>query len=97
MKTDDKNQIGIVVECYDHNASHRILVVRSRENKDHHFFYIPTTHQVDFGDTIQMNFTENKFYVYRGNSRLSYRIIPHPFPGSLLWELILEHLNNDQK
>jgi len=89
----DKIRIGIVVECYDHDESHQILVVRDRKKADRHFFYTLKNPRVDFGDIIQMNFVEDKFYVYRGNSRLSYRIIPSPFPGSLLWELIIEHLN----
>lgn len=93
MKTDDKNQTGIVVEAYDHDSRHRILVVRSRETKTHHFFYISKITPVDFGDTIQMNFPENKFHIHRGNSKLTYSIFPLTFPGSLLWELITERMN----
>ena len=89
----DKIQIGIVVDCYDHSESHRILVVRSRETSDRHFFYIPRDPDVSFGEIIEMNFTKNKLHVYRGNSRLSYLITPTIFPGSLLWELIQEQFN----
>ena len=98
MKSDDKNLTGIVINCYDHDAEHRILTVLSNDLPlIRHFFFIPTTPQVDFGDIVQMNFAEEKYYVYRGNSRLSYKIIPLTFPGSLLIELINEHLNEDSK
>lgn len=94
MITDDKNQIGVVIECYDHNATHCVLEVQSNDlPKEFHYFYIPKTPEVNFGDTVQMNFAENKFYVYRGNSRLTFKIIPSTFPGSLLWELITERIN----
>lgn len=99
MIADDQNIKGFVIECYDLDTSHRVMVVQSSDEpmaKEYHFFYIPKTPQVDFGDIIQMNFAKNKFYLYRGNSRLSYRIIPSPFPGSLLWELISERLNNEE-
>ena len=93
MKTDDKNQIGVIVECYDYDATHRVLVARSQEVKNYHFFYIPKSPQVDFGDTIQMNFVEEKFHIRRGNSKLTYKITPLVFPASLLWELITERMN----
>lgn len=94
MKTDDKNQIGIVVECYDHDAQHRILVVQSNDSpKLYQFFYISQSPQVDFGDTIQMNFEREKFHLRRGNSKLTYSITPLIFPGSLLMELITERMN----
>ena len=99
MKLDDRNQIGIVIHCYDHNTTHCVLEVMSNDvPKEVHFFYIGKTPQVNFGDRVQMNFAENKFYIFRGNSRLSFRIIPSPFPGGLLWELISDRMNNgDQK
>lgn len=93
MEIDDKNQLGIVVEVYDHDALHRILVVRSQELPNYHFFYILKYPPVDFGDTIQMNFPDSKFHVRRGNSRLIYKITPLAFPSTLLWELITERIN----
>lgn len=96
MIADDQNVIGHVIECYDHNATHRVLEVQSNDEpgaKAFHFFYIPKNPEVSFGDIVQMNFAESKFYLYRGNSRLSFRIMPSPFPGSLLWELIHTRMN----
>lgn len=94
MKTDDKNLMGVVVEVYDHDASHRILVVQSNDSPNvYQFFYISKTPEVNFGDIIQMNFADDKFHVCRGNSKLSYKITPLVFPGSLLMELITERMN----
>lgn len=96
MITDDKNQVGFVIECYDHDALHRVLVVQSNDEpgaKEFQFFYIPKSPQVDFGDTIQMNFAEENFFVSRGNSKLTYRIHPCVFPNTLLLELIAERMN----
>jgi hypothetical protein len=95
-----ENKKGIVIECYDHDESHRVLVIQSSDEpwaKEYHFFYIPKTPEVNFGDIVQMNFANSKFYVYRGSSRLSYKITPSPFPGSLLWELISEKLNSEDQ
>lgn len=88
-----KAQIGIVIECYDHDISHRIVVVRSVDKKVYYFFYIPITPQVAFGDKFLMNFTKDQYYVSRGNSRLTYKITPLVFPGTLLLELITERMN----
>jgi len=94
MKTDDNNIIGHVTECYNHDESHRVLEVISNDSpKEYHFFYIHKTPDIEFGDIIQMNFEKQQFYLYKGNSRLSYRIIPQPFPGTLLMELIQEKMN----
>lgn len=94
MKTDDKNEIGMVVECYDHDASHRILIVQVDDSPEmYQFFYTSKTPEIDFGDIIQMNFVEEKFYVRRGNSKLIFKITPLVFPGTLLMELIIERMN----
>lgn len=93
MKTADKNEIGVVVECYDHDAMHRVLIVRSQDVANSHFFYTTKIPQVDFRDRIQMNFAEGKLYVRRGNSKLIFKVIPLEFPGTLLWELIAERTN----
>lgn len=92
MKTDDKNQ-GIVVECYNHDASHRVLEVYSQETRSYFFFYVSMFPQIDFGDIILMNPAEDKFYVLRGNSKLTYKITPLAFPDTLLMELISERMN----
>ena len=86
-------QYGIVVEIYNHNTSHCVLIVRSQDIKNYYYFYIPTIPQVDFGDIIEMNFLKEKFYIFRGNPRLTFKIIPSVFPGTLLWELISERIN----
>lgn len=90
--------IGHVIDCYDHDESHRVLEVISNDcPKAYHFFFLPKTPDISFGDIVQMNFGESKFYVYRGNSRLRYRISPKQFPGTLLLELIQERLNQDDQ
>ena len=93
MKTDGKDQIGIAVEIYNHDASHRILVVRSQDAPMYHFFYLGMSPIIDFGDEMLMNPAEDKYAVRRGNSKLTFRIIPLVFPGRLLMELIAERMN----
>ena len=98
MITDDKIVIGIVIECFDHGSIYRVLEVQSEDSpKMYHFFYILRHPEVNFGDTVQMNFPKAEFYVYRGNSRLTFKINPHIFPNTLLWELISERLSEDLK
>lgn len=93
MITDDKVQIGIVIECYNHDSSHRILVVRSKDVPNYHFFYLAMSPIIDFGDEIQMNPAEDKYSVRRGNSKLTFKLTPLVFPGSLLMELITERMS----
>lgn len=92
MIVEPKN-IGVVVECYHHTRFNRVMIVRSRECKNHFFFYIPLYPPVDFGDKIQMNFEADTFYICRGNSKLTYKITPLIFPNTLLLELINERLS----
>jgi hypothetical protein len=96
MTTNNQNVIGIVIEAFDHNK-HSVVTVQSNDSpKAYHFFYIAATPEVNFGDTVEMNFAEGKFYVYRGNARLTFRITPETFPGTLLMELITDHLNEEE-
>jgi len=99
MKSKGKTETRIVVECYNHDESHCVVVVRSRYIPSFSFFYIPTIPSIDFGDTIEMNFKKEEFYVHRGNSRLTFKITPQEFPKTLLWELITGHmgLNEEQQ
>lgn len=95
MKTDDNNQIGFVVEAYDHDDQHRVLVVQSNDLPTvYHFFFISKYPTIDFGDEVQMNIAEDKYSVRRGNSKLTFKITPLVFPGSLLMELIVERMNS---
>jgi hypothetical protein len=94
MNPKDRNtEIGIVVEVYNHTPENCVLVVRSRDERKFHFFYIPTNPEVSFGDFIEMNFDIEEIYVYRGNSRLTFKTNAQEFPGSLLMELITERMN----
>lgn len=93
MKTNSKYEVGIVVEIYDHDSTHRIMTVRSKDVLNHHFFYLGMTPIIDFGDEVEMNFEKEEYSVCRGNSKLTYKINLLPFPGSLLWELISERMN----
>jgi len=92
----DNNIIGHVIECYDHDETHRVLeVIINDSPKTYNFFYVPKFPDINFGDIVQMNFETQQFHVFRGNSRLSYSIIPQVFPGTLLWELILGRINQE--
>ena len=95
MKTYDKNEIGIVVESYNHNT-HQIVVANSPIGDLHNFFffYFPKHPDINFGDTILMDFDKDEFRIHYGNPHLTYKISPQPFPGDLLLELISERLNS---
>ena len=93
MKMKSTNITGVVVECYHHDSQHRVMVIRQRDAKIHHFFFVSNTPLIDFGDPIQMNYQTEKFFIRKGNSCLTYRIIPLIFPDTLLLELLLEYIN----
>lgn len=92
MNPDDINQIGIVVECFNPDPQHRVVVVQLCESKSYFFFYVSEHPAVEFGDTLLMNFYSEKYKICRGNGRLTYSIHPLTFPGDLLLELISERM-----
>jgi len=93
MNPNNVNQIGIVVESYNPDAQHRVVVVQLCEGKNYFFFYVPEHPAVEFGDIFLMNFYAEKYKLCRGNDRLTYSIHPLTFPGNLLLELISERMN----
>ena len=92
MKTDEPTT-GIVIESYAHGEN-QVVVARESELKMHHFLFLPKRPVVDFGDTLLMDFYAEKYWVHHGNPRLTYRIFPLEFPGTLLWELLFDKMNN---
>ena len=95
MKTDE-SQIAIVTESYD-QGENQVVVARDPDIVMHHFFFLPQHPAVNFGDTLIMKLHTDKYWIHHGNPRLSYRIFPLPFPGTLLWELIQTQMNEDSK
>ena len=95
MKTDE-TQIGIVVESYAYGEN-QVVIARSPDTKIYHFFYLPSHPDINFGDTLIMIFNIERFYLSRGNPHLTYRLFPLVFPGTLLWELIFDRMNEDSK
>ena len=93
MNPDDKQQVGIVVESYNHDPLHRVIVAQLREAKSYFFFYVPESPSVEFGDILLMNFYHDRYILRRGNDRLTYTIHSLVFPGDLLLELISERMN----
>ena len=93
IELENKNQIGIVVESYNPDPQHRVVVVQLCGAKSYFFFYVPEHPAVEFGDVLLMNFYSEKYKICRGNDRLTYSIHPLTFPGDLLLELISERLN----
>ena len=57
-----------------------------------HFFFLPSTPDVDFGDLLQMDFNPQSYFVHHGNPHLTYKITPLVFPETLLYELIIERV-----
>ncbi len=91
---DTKEQLGIVIESYNHNDIHRVVVVKlPGEDKNYFFFYVSEHPRVEFGDTIEMNFYSDEYYICRGNDRLTFKLTPLVFPDTLLYELITERMN----
>ena len=95
MKTDE-SQIAFVTESYDHGEN-QVVVARDPNIVMHHFFYLPKYPTINFGDTLLMNLRTDKYWIHHGNPRLSYRIFPLSFPGTLLWELIQAQMTEDSK
>jgi len=93
--TTNEATIGFVVESYRHDQ-HQIVVANSPvgDHPNLFFFYFPKHPDINFGDTILMDFGQDEFRIHYGNPRLTYRISPQPFPGTLLLELISERLNS---
>lgn len=94
MKSEGTQQKGIVVESYNHDPLHRVVTVCLQDNiKSYFFFFVPEVPAVELGDIFLMNFYADKYYIRRGNDRLTFKITPTIFPGDLLLELISERLN----
>ena len=95
MKTDEPI-VGIVTESYTHGEN-QVVTARSPDIRMYHFFFLPKHPDINFGDTLLMNFDTDQFWVHHGNPHLAYRISPLVFPGTLLLELILDQMNEDSK
>lgn len=93
MKKPDVIETGIVVEAFDLDKTHRVLVVRNWDKKNYIFFYIGRVPEVDMGDLIIINFSTEKYYVQHGNARLAYKVTPLEFPDDLLCELLIQRMN----
>lgn len=93
MNLENINQVGIVIETYNHDPLHQVVTVQLCESRSLFFFYVPEVPTIEFGDTFLMNFYTDKYKIFRGNDRLTYSIHPHIFPGVLLLELISERLS----
>jgi len=88
------DEIFIVVECLAYDATHRIVTAHSSAiHKNYLFLYVGLHPEIDFGDTLLANLANEEFYVCRGNGKLTFKITPLIFPGTLLFELLSERLN----
>jgi len=85
--------IGIVIESYL-RGENQVVTVYCNEMRIRHYFFLPKHPDVNFGDTFLMNFHTEKYWIHYGNPHLTYRIFPLEFPGTLLWELISDIMNN---
>ncbi len=92
----DESITAVVVESYSHDQN-QIVVARSPNVAMHHFLYLPKYPDVGFGDTLLMDIEADKYWIHHGNPHLTYRLFPHPFPGTLLWEIIQTQMNGDSK
>ena len=96
MNNTEPTQEGIVIEAYDHDRN-QVVTAYGPTPGHYQFFYLPPHPAINFGDTILMNFNNQKLFVHHGNPHLTYRISPIVFPGTLLYELITERIQEDQK
>lgn len=87
---------GIVIESYTHDIN-QVVIAREPDIKMLHFLYLPRHPDINFGDTIIINFHTSQYWVHHGNPHLTYRIFPITFPGTLLLELISDQMNKDSK
>ena len=93
MELENTTEKGIVVESYSYDSSHQVVTARCQQGKCRHFFFLPQSPNINFGDILLMDFGQEQFHVHHGNPHLSYRIFPAVFPGTLLLELLLDNLN----
>lgn len=89
----DRTEKAIVVESYNYDPLHQVVTARCQKGKCRHFFFLPQIPNINYGDIILMDFGQEEFHVHHGNPNLIYRIFPAVFPGSLLYELLLDNLN----
>lgn len=94
MQMNGRKKIGVVVECYDYDETHQVVVARSREVRIYYFFFLEKKPQVGFGDILIMNFVDEKYYVRRGDSKPIFKLTSLDFPGSLLWESIMDRMED---
>lgn len=91
-----KSSTGVVVEAYNHDKDHLIIVARAHNAKSHFFFYIKSTPAVETADILLLKYPEDKVFIIR-------RISTQPFkrfeinlltwPGTLLAEVMSERIN----
>ena len=92
MELENTTEKAIVVESYNYDR-HQVVTARGQEGKCHHFFFLPASPNINFGDILLMDFGQEQFHIHHGNPNLTYRIFPAVFPGTLLLELLLDNLN----
>ena len=95
MNTDEPTT-GTVIESYTHDK-HQVVIAREPVIKMLHLLYLPRHPDINFGDTIIIDFKTDQYWVHHGNPHLTYRIFSIAFPGTLLLELILDQMNEDSK
>lgn len=93
MELANTTEKGIVVESYSYGHLHQVVTARCQKGKCRHFLFLPLSPDINFGDTLLMDFGSEQFHVHYSNPHLTYRIFPAVFPGTLLLELLLDSIN----
>ena len=86
---------AVIIESY--NRGENQVITACGPEGSFHFFYLPPRPDVSFGDTIQMNFNPQRIFIHHGNPHLTYKITPLVFPETLLYELLMDRVSNEEQ
>lgn len=92
MNTALNTVAAIVVENFVHTPGRQMLVARLLNIPEDALGYLFINTSifpvVDFGDTILLNIDTKTFFVYRGNSHLTFKLSTYPLPIELFQKLV---------
>ena len=83
-------QGAVVVEVFHYTPARIVVTGRCKCCGDYLFLLLPATPMINFGDFIEVGRTNDTIglHIYRGNSRLRYRLHPLDMPDELLVDLV---------
>ena len=88
---------AIVIESYDYSITRVVVTARYCCNEEYVFMFLPYNPSIFLGDIIEVDYDITgkmcSIYLFRGNSKLRYRLQPDDFPPGILQHLIEDRLS----